>query len=60
MRIVVSGYIVRGPYGGLVWHHLQYVLGLKKLGHEVLFLEDSGLESAETPTNVNTLVGQIY
>jgi hypothetical protein len=41
MKIVVLGYIVRGPYGGLVWHHLQYVLGLKKLGHEVLFLEDS-------------------
>ena len=41
MQIVVMGYIVRGPYGGLVWHHLQYVLGLKKLGHEVLFLEDS-------------------
>lgn len=41
MRIVVLGYIVRGPYGGLVWHHLQYLLGLKQLGHEVLFLEDS-------------------
>ncbi len=35
------GYIVRGPLGGLAWHHLQYVLGLKKLGHEVVFLEDS-------------------
>lgn len=41
MRIVVLGYIVRGPYGGLVWHHLQYLLGLKQLGHEILFLEDS-------------------
>ena len=41
LKIVVLGYIVRGPYGGLVWHHLQYVLGLKKSGHEVLFLEDS-------------------
>lgn len=41
LKIAVLGYIVRGPYGGLVWHHLQYVLGLKKLGHEVLFLEDS-------------------
>jgi len=41
LRIVVLGYIVRGPLGGLVWHHLQYVLGLKKMGHEVLFLEDS-------------------
>ncbi len=41
MRIVVLGYIVRGPLGGLCWHYLQYMLGLKQLGHEVLFLEDS-------------------
>ena len=41
MRIVVLGYIVRAPLGGLVWHHLQYVLGLKQMGHDVLFLEDS-------------------
>ncbi len=41
MRIVVLGYIVRGPLGGLVWHHLQYVVGLKQMGHDVLFLEDS-------------------
>ncbi len=41
LRILVLGYIVRGPLGGLVWHHLQYVLGLVKLGHDVVFLEDS-------------------
>ncbi len=41
LRIVVTGYIVRGPLGGLAWHHLQYVLGLTALGHEVLYLEDS-------------------
>jgi hypothetical protein len=41
MKIVVMGYIVRGPLGGSVWHHFQYVLGLRALGHEVLFLEDS-------------------
>jgi hypothetical protein len=41
MRIVVLGYIVRGPIGGLAWHHLQYVLGLHRLGHDVLFVEDS-------------------
>lgn len=41
MRIVVLGYIVRGPLGGLVWHHLQYVLGLARLGHDVTFVEDS-------------------
>ncbi len=41
LRIVVLGYIVRGPLGGLVWHHLQYLIGLQKMGHEVFFLEDS-------------------
>jgi hypothetical protein len=40
LRIVVLGYIVRGPIGGMAWHHLHYVLGLTGLGHEVLFLED--------------------
>ena len=41
MRIVVLGYVVRGPLGGLAWHHLQYVRGLVDLGHDVLFVEDS-------------------
>ncbi len=41
LKIAVLGYIVRGPLGGLAWHHLQYVLGFKKLGFEVLFIEDS-------------------
>lgn len=41
LRIVVLGYVVRGPIGGMAWHHLNYVRGLAELGHEVLFLEDS-------------------
>jgi hypothetical protein len=39
--IIIAGYIVGGPLGGLVWHHLQYVLGLHRMGYEVLFVEDS-------------------
>lgn len=41
VRILVLGYIVRGPYGGLAWHHLQYAMGLASLGHDVYFFEDS-------------------
>lgn len=41
LRIVVLGYVVRGPVGGLAWHYLQYAAGLDRLGHEVLFVEDS-------------------
>lgn len=44
LRIVVLGYIVRCPIGGMAWHHLQYVLGLAQLGHDVYFIEDSGDE----------------
>jgi hypothetical protein len=41
LQIVVLGYIIRGPLGGLAWHHLQYVAGLARLGHDVVFIEDS-------------------
>jgi hypothetical protein len=41
LKIVVLGYIVRGPIGGMAWHHLNYLWGLASLGHDVLFLEDS-------------------
>lgn len=40
-RIAVLGYVVRGPLGGLAWHHIQYVAGLQRLGHDAMFLEDS-------------------
>src|SRR5687767_1899835 len=42
LTIVVGGYIVGYPLGGMTWHHLNYLLGLHAMGHEVWFLEDSG------------------
>src|SRR4051794_40192272 len=41
LRIILLGYIVRGPLGGMTWHHLNYFLGLYELGHDVWFFEDS-------------------
>jgi hypothetical protein len=41
LRIIVLGYVVRGPLGGMVWSNLQYLMGLGELGHEVYFVEDS-------------------
>lgn len=41
LRIAVLGYVVRGPIGGLAWHHVQYLLGLRALGHDAWFLEES-------------------
>jgi hypothetical protein len=38
-RIIVLGYVVRGPLGGMAWHHLHYVVGLAQLGYDVYFIE---------------------
>ena len=42
LNIIVLGFIIRRPLGGQIWHYLQYILGLKQLGHNVYYLEDSG------------------
>lgn len=40
LRIIVSGMIAGVPYqGGAAWAVLQYLLGFKRLGHEVSFVE---------------------
>lgn len=52
MTIIVGGYIIGFPLGGMTWHHLNYLLGLHELGHEVWFLEDSGEYSV--PYNPST------
>jgi hypothetical protein len=41
LKILVAGYAVGFPMGGQVWMMLHYLLGLHRLGHEVLFLEDT-------------------
>jgi hypothetical protein len=41
-RIIVGSYMVRYPMGGMMSWVLQYLLGLKRLGHEVYFVEKSG------------------
>ena len=41
LRVIVLGSIVRLPMGGMAWHHLQYVMGLAALGHDVYCFGDS-------------------
>lgn len=41
MRIIVAGIIGRYPWGGVTWCSLMYLLGLRDLGHEVWYLEDT-------------------
>ncbi|MFW6039198.1 MAG: glycosyltransferase family 1 protein [bacterium] len=45
MLIVLAGSIGRLPVGGHAWVDMQYLLGLKALGHEVVYLEECGPES---------------
>ncbi len=43
LRIVVTGLIAQHPsLGGISWHYLQYLLGLRRLGHDIYYFEDSG------------------
>src|SRR5215212_250653 len=42
MNIVLAGVMGRYPYGGVAWCSLNYLLGLRKLGHQVWYLEDTG------------------
>jgi hypothetical protein len=46
LNILCSGYLVRQPVGGQSWHHLQYLVGLQRLGHDVTFFEHYGWASS--------------
>ncbi|HJQ26311.1 MAG TPA: hypothetical protein VKA60_20525 [Blastocatellia bacterium] len=40
LKIILSGMIAADPFqGGATWAVLQYLLGLRRLGHEVYFIE---------------------
>lgn len=41
-KIVVGGFAIGFPIGGQMWFMLHYILGMARLGHEVLFVEGSG------------------
>ena len=53
MKILVSGYLIRKPVAGLAWHYGQYLVGLQRLGHDVLYVEDS----EDFPGNVDANLG---
>jgi hypothetical protein len=42
MRILFAGIIARHPFGGVTWCSLMYLLGLRALGHDVFYIEDTG------------------
>jgi hypothetical protein len=42
VKILVAGIIARYPFGGVTWCSLMYLLGLRALGHDVWYVEDTG------------------
>jgi hypothetical protein len=42
VKILVAGIIARYPFGGVTWCSLMYLLGLRALGHDVFYIEDTG------------------
>jgi hypothetical protein len=42
VRIVVTGLAATFPLGGVFWDYLQYAIGFHRLGHHVLYVEDTG------------------
>lgn len=41
LRIIVSGLVALHPFGGVAWDYMQYVMGLHRLGHDVIYHEDT-------------------
>jgi len=41
LRIVVAGLVGAYPVGGVAWDYLQYPVGLARLGHDVIYHEDT-------------------
>ncbi len=65
MKIIIAGYMVAYPLAGMSWGHLNFLLGLKKLGHDVWFLEDSGeylmpFDPVRRVTDVDSSYGRRY
>lgn len=45
MKVIVTGMIGTFPLGGVAWDYCQYAAGLERLGLEVYYLEDSGVDT---------------
>ena len=42
MKILFSSIVGRYPFGGVAWCSMMYLVGLRALGHEVCYIEDTG------------------
>jgi len=42
LQVVVLGIIGRSPFAGVAWQALHYIEGLRRLGHDVFYVENTG------------------
>ncbi|MEO0250364.1 MAG: glycosyltransferase [candidate division WOR-3 bacterium] len=42
LKIAVTGLAASYPLGGVFWDYFQYVIGFLLLGHDVIYIEDTG------------------
>jgi len=45
-RILITGYMIRLPFIGNMLAFAQHLVGLQRLGHEVVYIEESGWEDS--------------
>src|ERR1043165_9433139 len=63
MKVLFAGIIARYPFGGVTWCSLMYLLGLRALGHEVFYIEDTGegvYDPVQTPRPTDPSYGPSY
>ena len=53
-RIILGSYMFRYPLGGMLSWVLQYLLGLKDLGHDVYFVEKYGSNRITSDSGTST------
>lgn len=49
-RIVIWGYLGSYPFGGMTWQVLHYLVGLRRLGFDVWYVEDTDAEVRDPET----------
>src|SRR5436309_1666527 len=54
MRICVMGFTGKLPLAGVTAHFLQFVLGLRKLGHDAFYIDDGGSSPFDPIQNSKT------
>jgi len=54
LRVVVLGMMGRCPFGGQAWLYLNWLCGLRKLGHDVWYIEDDSVWPYDPEKNTIT------